>query len=139
MMLAAAKDAGRTALRGAALIALVLGALAFGPRVELWLAPPVSLWEIHNPRVEAGELRWSVLVAQTRDCRASVAWSLGGVQLDASGPPFDFRRGEAAEIGTYRAPLPVLPSGALLSAAVTYNCGLPWGLAPILKSAPIAR
>lgn len=136
-MRAAVRDTIRTARNGVLLIAAVVLVLVFGPRAELLLAPPVSLWEIHNPRIEAGEIRWSVLVAQVRDCRADVVWRSGATVLAVAGPPFDFKRGEAAEIGTYRTPAP--PGATEISATVTYNCGWPWALAAISKSAAMAH
>jgi hypothetical protein len=137
MMRAAMTELRRTGRNGVGLIAIVAALFAFGPRLELWLAPPVSLWEINRARIEGGEAVWSVVVAQVRDCRAAVTWRIDGATVEPSGPPFDFRRGEAAEIGSYRAP--VRPGAQTVSATVIYNCGTPWGLAPIEKTAPIAR
>ncbi len=42
--------------------------------------------------------------------------------------------GEAAEVGPFAAPLPRAGAGELLTATVIYNCGAPWGLAPIVKT-----
>lgn len=131
------RDVGKTALNGALLVMALVLVLATGPHIELALAPPVRLWEINDARVEAGEIRFTVLIAQDRRCIPSVRWEVNGQQIYPIGPPLTLTPGEATEIGPFAAPLLQAGSGDILKAAVVYNCGAPWGLAAIIKTATI--
>lgn len=136
-MITAARDTAKTALNGLLLIAVVFGALVAGPHVELAISPPVNVWELTNVRFVDGQIRWSVLIDQRRQCVGSVVWETGGISLSATGPAVELSAGERREIGPFSAPIPIAGAGPVLSATVTYNCGLPWGLAPIRKTAII--
>lgn len=133
-MITATRDAAKTALNGFFMIAVVFCSLAAGPHVELAIAPPVAVWEIQRPRIEGAELRWAVVVDQRRRCTPTVSWSLNGSPLLASGPSLALAPGAAGEVGPFVAPIITGITGGRLSATVIYNCGLPWGLAPIRKT-----
>lgn len=127
-------DVCKTALNGVLMFATLVTVLATGPHIELALAPPVRLWEINDARIEAGEIRFSVLIAQKRRCIPSVRWEADGRRIYPAGPPLTLTPGEAAEIGPFGAPIPADGVGKLLVAYIVYNCGSPWGLPPITKT-----
>lgn len=134
------RDTGKTALNGVIMFAAVIAVVIIGPHVELALMPPVRIWEVHDARFQAGEVRWSVLIAQRRRCIPTVTWRLDGAPLAATGPALMLTPGEAAELGPFSAPIPAgveLGSTPRLSVSVVYNCGAPWGLAPIEHSVPV--
>ena len=108
-------DVGKTALNGAMLFTALVTVLATGPHIELALAPPVRLLEINDARVEAGEIRFSVLIAQKRRCIPSVRWETNGQRVYPSGPPLALTPGEAAEIGPFAAAIPEDGAGDLLT------------------------
>ncbi len=74
-------DVGKTAINGVLMVTALVTVLATGPHIELAVAPPVRLFEINDARVEFGEVRWSVLVAQRRRCIPAVKWDMDGVPL----------------------------------------------------------
>lgn len=134
MMKILAIEISRTGSRALMMITLALAGLFGAPSLELRYAPPVTLWEIHNPRAEDGGVSWSIVVHQVRACRSAIIWRADGVPISPRGPAaLEMQPGEAAEIGPFHWPAPA----RVVSAEVRFNCGRPWGLAPIRKSAVV--